>query len=114
MNLTNEDLLAIGRIIDETLETKFDAKFVEFSKHSEETIGRIVEAGLESIQKECFAIRTRLDSISHDVRMLKTDGQILKIDIGDLKLDMRTLKQDMFGVKENFDYRVKTGKLIEA
>jgi len=114
MNLTNEDLAAIGRLIDEKLETRFDAAFVEFTKRNEETVGRIIETGLDPIQKEFFAIRTRLDSISQDVRMLKADIQILKIDIGYLKLDMRTLKQDMFGIKENFDYRVKTGKLAEA
>lgn len=80
MTLTNEDLLAISKLLDVKLDTKFQTE-------------------LQPIKDEIRDLKVEINAIKTDVESLKADVGSLKADVESLKADVNTLKSEMESVK---------------
>ncbi len=87
MTLTNEDLLAISKLLDVKLDTKFQTEL------------QPIKDEIRDLKVEINAIKTDVGSLKADVESLKADVGSLKADVGSLKADVNTLKSEMESVK---------------
>lgn len=82
--LTQEDLIAIGNLIDERLDRKFKQEF-------------------EPIKVELRELRQDVNQLKRDVNELKTDVHQLKTDVHYLKKETKYIRRDMNMIVRFFD-----------
>ena len=89
--LTQQDLEAIGNLIDKKLDEKFEKEL------------KPIKAELKSLRADMNELKRDVHQLKVDVNQLKTDVHELKIDVKHLKRESRNLRMDLNLVVKFFD-----------
>ena len=105
MALTQEDLLAIGNLLDVKLEAKLAPIKTDVADLKSDVAGLKDDVGtlkldVAGLKDDVGTLKSDVTGLKDDVDELRTDVVILKDDVGTLKSDVTGLKDDVGSIKE--------------
>lgn len=97
MLLTNEDLLAISKVVDTKLEKRLKPIKKDITELKEDVL--ILKEDIYVLKDNVAGLKNDVNVLKDDVAVLKDDVAMLKVDVANLKIDSQTLNTQLHHVK---------------